>query len=882
MDLRRHRRYTPRNTQRMYNFAQRRGSIGFRSNRSSILKSIWNNIFPIIAFIATLIGVAITGVVRMIRSKPVRKLMGPTILIIGGGAFLVLLYTYITLPDPNVIAQRTVTESTKIYDRTKSVILYDIHEEFKRTTIDLESIPRYAKQATIVAEDRGFYQHSGFDIKGIIRSIVKDIFTLSKAQGGSTITQQLVKNALLTNEKAFTRKIRELLLAYKIEQRFTKDQILKMYFNEIPYGRLAYGIEAASQTYFTKHARDLTLAQAALLAALPQAPSYYSPYGSHKDALIARSQYILKEMNNEGYITEQELDGALKEKLIFAPSRETIIAPHFVFYVRDLLEKEFGAGVVEQGGLIVTTTLDVDRQRIAEEAITNGEAKMKQYNATNAALVSIDPRTGQILTMVGSRDYFNDEIDGRVNVTTRPRQPGSSFKPVVYAAAFEKGYTPDTLLYDVPTVFKNYPQDYEPKNYNGKTYGLLTIRQALAGSLNIPAVKTMYLVGVGKVLDVAERLGYTTLADRSRFSLSLVLGGGEVKLLEHTATFGIFAQEGVSHPTAALLKVEDSSGRVLKEFEDQPKTVIDAEVTRQLTSILSDNNARTYIFGARNNLILPDRPVAAKSGTTNDNHDAWLMGYTPSLVTGVWVGNNNNNEMKAGADGSVVAAPIWNEYMRRALTGTPVEQFTAPQPSIVDKPILRGERPGATTVKIDKASGKLATDRTPASMVEERVYTQAHTILHWVDKDNPRGPVPADPTRDPQYATWEAGVQAFVNADGNAPKDVPPTEFDDVHVPANIPNISIAGLGNNESISVSAATLTISSGSARGVRRIDVMVDTNTVKTILNTPMPTSITEPINLDAAGILQNGQHTLTVIAHDDAENTGSTSITFTVDR
>ncbi len=760
MDLsKRHRIYQPRSAS-----WKRRGS---RRPRASFLSLLWNIFYSIGKIVFILIGRVFSFVFRFRRSAL------PFVLLAGAGGLAFFLYILWTLPDPTVIVQRHVTQSTKIYDRAHKTILYDFHEEVKRTNVSLEEIPTWVKHAAIAIEDKDFYRHQGFDLRGVARAILKDVFTLSKAQGGSTLTQQLVKNALLNNQKTFTRKLRELLLAYEIEQRFSKDQILKMYFNEIPYGKLAYGVEAAAQTYFNKSAKDLTIAEGALLAGLVKAPSYYSPYGSRRDELIARSHIVLTLMREQGYITPDQEESAKKEQLKFNTNKEAITAPHFVFFVRDQLEKEFGSDVLDQGGLKVITTLDIEKQKIAEEAVAHGGAKFERYGATNAALVSIDARTGQILAMVGSKDYFDDAIDGKVNVATRERQPGSSFKPVVYAAAFEKGYTPDTLLYDVVTTFKNYPQDYTPQNYTGKTYGLVTIRQALAGSLNIPAVKTLYLTGVERVLDFAERLGYTTLNDRSRFGLSLVLGGGEVTLLEHTAAYAAFAQEGVVRPPTGILRVEDSNGTVLKEFENQSKKIIDAQVVRILTNIMSDNAARTFIFGANNLLTLPDRAVAAKSGTTNDNRDAWLMGFTPSLATGVWVGNNNNKEMKKGADGSVVAAPIWNEYMRRALSKSPVEQFTPPDPINTDKLILNGKQP-TITVRVNRSNGKLATDKTPPELIEERVFPQVHSILFWVDKDNPLGPAPTNPEADPQFTNWETAVQTAVEI---GPK--PPTEQDD-------------------------------------------------------------------------------------------------------
>lgn len=636
------------------------------------------------------------------------------------------------LPDPNNLSERMVAQSTKIYDRTGETVLYDIHGTQKRTLIKLEDLPEYVKWATIALEDKKFYEHHGFDFIGFARAVINNILKGYGSGGGSTLTQQLVKNAILSPEKKLSRKIKELVLSLRIETIYSKDEILQMYLNEIPYGSVSYGIEAAAQTFFGKSAKNLDLAESALLASLPQATTYYSPYGSHQDKLLSRAYYTLDQMLEEGYITEEERDRAKEVDILgrIIPRKENILAPHFVMYIKEMLVETYGEKMVEQGGLKVTTTLDLDKQFIAEAAVSEQvETNEKEWNGSNAALVALDPKTGQILAMVGSRDYFDEDIDGAVNVTTRPRQPGSSFKPIVYAAAFKKGYTPTTLLYDVITIFKTeIEKDYEPHNYNDKTFGLVTMRQALAGSLNIPAVKTIYLTGISNVLDLADRMNYTTLQDRSRFGLSLVLGGGEVKLLEHVASFGIFSQEGEKHQIAGILKVEDSRGRTLEEWSDESEKILDKEVCRQITGILSDNGARAYVFGESNYLTLGERPVAAKTGTTNDFHDAWTIGYTPSLAAGVWAGNNDNSEMKMGADGSVLAAPIWNKFMREALADTPIETFNQPQPITTGKAVLDGVSEGL------------------------------HSILHYVDKNNPRGSAPENPADDWQYENWETAI----------------------------------------------------------------------------------------------------------------------------
>ena len=527
------------------------------------------------------------------------------VFIFGLAGFGLVAWISRDLPDPNRLIDRQLAETTKIYDRTGQTVLYEFHGDEKRTLVSLDEIPDYVKEATIAIEDKDFYKHGAFSLWAIFRTFVTNVLRGEK-HGASTLTQQFIKNAVLSNEKTYTRKIKEVLLSYKLEQRFTKDQILQMYLNEIPYGSTAYGIEAASQHYFGKSVKDINLPEAAVLAAMPQAPTLYSPYGSNKDTLIARQHYILDQMVKQGYISEAKAEAAKQFELVFKPPTENIIAPHFVMYVKELLTEKYGETMVEQGGLKIYTTLDLYKQQIAEQVIDDhAQANEDKYGATNAGLVSIDPKTGQILAMVGSRDYFNDDIDGQVNVTISPRQPGSSMKPLVYAASFLKGYTPDTVLYDVVTNFSNDPDNpYEPHNYDSKERGPVTVRTALAGSLNIPAVKAIYLAGIDNVLDLAQEFGYTTLNDRSRFGLSLVLGGGEVKLLEHADAFAAFAREGIWHPTAAILKVEDRNGKVLEEFQPEQKQVLDPKVAREINDILSDNNARAYAFGEHNWLTL--------------------------------------------------------------------------------------------------------------------------------------------------------------------------------------------------------------------------------------------------------------------------------------
>ncbi|KKQ14775.1 MAG: hypothetical protein US25_C0020G0015, partial [Candidatus Moranbacteria bacterium GW2011_GWE1_36_7] len=480
------------------------------------------------------------------------KIVGKISLYLFGVGFLsvvgIFLYFAKDLPSANSVDAKLIAQSTKIYDRTGEHLLYDVHGEEKRTVIPFNQIPENVKYATISLEDQEFYSHFGVNPKAILRSAFKDIIKGGAAQGGSTITQQFIKKSLLTDEKTITRKIKEVILAIELEQKYSKDEILEMYLNQIPYGSSAYGIEAGAQTFFSKSAKDLTLAEAALLASLPNAPTYYSPFGSHTDALVGRKNSALQKMSDQGYITQEQADEAKKVNILseIAPRQDNIQAPHFVMYVKEYLEQKYGEQAVEQGGLKVFTTLDWDKQQSAEKAVIEGAAKNVSQNAKNAALVASDPKTGHILAMVGSKNYFDKAIDGQVNVALADRQPGSSFKPYVYLTAFTKGYTPETLLYDVATNFStDEGKDYKPQNYDGKFHGPLQMKNALAMSLNIPAVKTLYLAGVKDSINLAKGLGIKGLNQPERYGLSLVLGGGEVTLLDHVNAYGALAAGGV-------------------------------------------------------------------------------------------------------------------------------------------------------------------------------------------------------------------------------------------------------------------------------------------------------------------------------------------------
>lgn len=822
-----------------------------------------------------------------IKRRPWKRIFG-WLLTLGvvGGLVGVLILTILLawysreLPDPDTLLDRKVAQSTKIFDRTGKTVLYEIHGGEKRTLVKIENIPDIMKWATIAVEDKTFYTHHGVNVKRVLKVIYVDLLTGRRAQGASTLTQQFVKNAILTNEKSLTRKLKEILLAVQIERHFTKDQILQMYFNEIPYGSTLYGVESAAQGYFGKSSKDVTLDEAALLAALPQAPDTYSPYGTglhgdNRDKLVIRQHMILDLMAEQKYITAEQAEEAKKVdtlKKLLPKKIGNILAPHFVMYIRSQLIDKYGQRAVEEGGLKVRTSLDWDMQQMAQDEVEKGvNTRGEKYKFTNASLVALDPKTGQILSMVGSKDFFDEEHDGQVNVALRLRQPGSSFKPIVYTAGFLKGYTPEMTLWDVNTRFKTDLKNYEPKNYDLSEHGPVSLRRALQGSLNIPAVKMLYLVGVGNVLDFADKLGYTSFADRGRFGLALVLGGGEVKLLEHAHAYAAFASEGKQYPLASILKVEDSSGAVLEEWKASEGTqVFDRNAALQISNVLSDNVARSYIFGGKNYLTLSDRQVAAKTGTTNNFHDAWTMGYTPNLVAGVWVGNNDNSEMKRGADGSVIAAPIWQGFMSRATKTLPKESFVPPAPTNTDKAYLLGKAT-ERVVKVDKVTGKLATDFTPPDLVEMRPVREAHSELWYLDKDNPHGPIPSDPTRDPQFSYWESAVQAWATRTSWNATSSAPTEVDDVHTPDNQPQITIVSPQTNSTLTQRDFMLQVNVTSQRRLTRFEVSLDNQLIGSALGDIFQFPVHIPANVTV------GFHDLGVTAIDDVGNRGSANIT-----
>ncbi len=593
--------------------------------------------------------------------------------------FSLFVYYSRDLPRPERFTERTVTESTKIYDRTGQVLLYELYGEERREFISLEDTPYHLIQAVMATEDSNFYSHKGFDLSGIVRSLQENIRRRKTVAGGSTITQQLIRSTFLTQERTIERKIKEVILAIEIERRYSKQEIMEWYLNQIPLGPNIYGIETASQYYFNKSASDISLPEAAILAALINAPSRLS---QNKELLLDRKNFVINRMVAENYIEKQEAEEYKEQEILFTESSVLIKAPHFVLDIQNYLLKEYGRSFLEQKGLKVYTSLDWQLQQIAEKVILEHSERIKGFRAHNAGLVAINPKTGEILAMVGSRSWFADSyplgcvsgknclFDPKVNVVTYGggRQPGSALKPLFYALAFEKGYTDQTIVIDEETNFGIFGgKPYVPRNYDGRFRGPVTLREALAQSLNIPSVKVLaYFLGQEYGIKNLERFGLTTFTrDPSFYGLSIVLGGGEVRLLELTSAYGVFATEGLLAKPFNILKIQDNQKNILKETQNTLQRIIPSNVAKMITDILADNEARTPTFGSRSIMYFENHKVAAKTGTSNDFKDAWIVGYTPELVVGVWAGNNNNEPMIA--PGVTIAGPIWRSFMEKAL-----------------------------------------------------------------------------------------------------------------------------------------------------------------------------------------------------------------------
>jgi len=627
-----------------------------------------------------------------------------------GAGFAAYDFALRDLPPVTDLVERKQRVTTRILDRNGE-LLFRIYDDENRTLIKLTELPPYVTQATIAIEDKHFYLHHGFSIVGITRAFIANAKSES-VQGGSTITQQLVKNRLLTPERTLKRKVRELLLALQVDKTYSKDQILEMYLNQVAYGGATYGIEEAAQMYFGKSATEISLAEAAMLAGLPQAPSVYSPFGNQPELAFVRQNEVLRRMVEDGYITQKEADAASQEQLVFRTNQIDLLAPHFVMYVRSLLAKEYGENRLSQDGLEVRTTLDLATQEKVDELVKAELESLQSLRVKNGSALVTDPATGEILAMVGSKDYFDFANEGQVNVTVRPRQPGSSIKPVTYALALSRGRTPNTLIDDSPITYQIAgSKPYTPRNYDGKYHGRVTLRESLASSYNIPAVKLLAELGLEPMIDLAEKMGITTWQDRSRFGLSLTLGGGEVLMTDMAEVYGTFANYGQRVPLNPILEIKDAHGELvyrntcaLEGVNCSQDRVLDSRVAYQITSILKDNQARSPAFGTQSVLAIPGQEVAVKTGTTNNLRDNWTFGYTTEYLVATWVGNNDNSPMSYVASGITGASPMWNKIMRTLLSEESPHTFPTPD--------------GMISVAVCKQTGTLACTGCPTVVNE--------------------------------------------------------------------------------------------------------------------------------------------------------------------
>jgi membrane peptidoglycan carboxypeptidase len=809
----------------------------------------------------------------------------------------------IGLPDVSDLENHAPSQSTEIFDKDGK-LLYTIHGEENRDVVPFEKLNKNLIDASISIEDDAFWDHNGYDLKAIAKAGIYEVFGIGTPRGGSTITQQYVKNTFLSSERSYTRKAKELILAMRVERAYSKEEIIGLYLNRIPYGNNAYGAEKAAEVYFAKDAADLSLGESAILASLVQAPSRYNPYGdnkfshllveftdeklskrkieSEKDLNIeeyargligqhvelgngktvyiqGRSDLVLKRMEELGKIDADQRQDALNEiqNVEFNNYRESIAHPHFVLYIKQVLEDRYGKDVVEQGGLKVYTSLDGELQDYAEKIATEyGESNLSRFDADNLAVLTVNPSNGHILAMVGSRDYFNEEIDGNVNVVLRPRQPGSSFKPFVYAQAFYNGYAPGNVIYDIPTKIGS----DRPSNYDGQWQGQMSIRKALGQSRNIPAIKAYYLADQqDAIIDLVQKMGITTLDKSHSYGYPLALGAGEVPLSEMVTAFSVFANTGKKPELTGILKVENANGDILEEW--QPKEfeeVMDPQVAYLINSILSDKSV-----GVGPRLFINGKINAAKTGTsTKENKkeaggsavrpsDAWTIGYTPSVVTGVWVGNTDGTGLAYNANGYDAASPIFNAIMTKALEGLPTEPFPEPE-GIKHVQISRasGKLPGPETptsmittdvfasfsvpteqehlfvrVKIDKISGKLATEFTPEDAVQEVLFQNYEPIADMLNWRN-------------EIRAYFAGKSSTSDT-GEIRVGLPPTEYDDVHTATSASNKPVASITSPSSQSeVAKGNFTVETdiSAANGIEKVEYYIDDKLVYTSTTAP----------------------------------------------
>ena len=781
------------------------------------------------------------------------------------------------LPSPTKVVRRDGF-ATRIYDRNGE-ILYDLYQDQKRQPVEFNNLPEALKKATIAVEDKDFYKHKGFDPLAPLR-IIKNFFYFKKLTGGSTLTQQLVKNVLLTSEVSITRKIKEFILAVQIEARYSKDEILLMYLNESPYGGAAWGVGSAAEQYFGKAVKDLTVAESVILAGLPQRPNAYSPFSSNPKAYVSRTEHVLNRMFEDGYIDKETQLKTVEEikNYQFYQNSTKLLAPHFVFWIKDLLSQKYGEGVAEGGGLKVTTTLDLNLQNEVQKIVGEEIDKSEKLQISNGAALILDPRDGQVLAMVGSRDYNSDKTDGQFNVVTQGlRQPGSAIKPITYLMALRKGYSAASLIMDTPVSFPIAGQkDYTPQNYTGKFNGPMSLRDALGNSINTIAVKTLARVGVSNMLQQAYEMGISnlepTVENMKKFGFAVTLGGAEVKMIDLSAAYSAFANGGKRVEAVGILKVEDREGRVLEEFNPiEGKQVMSSEEAFIISDILADNNARALTFGAVNSLIIPNYKVAVKTGTTNEKKDNWTIGWTPNLLATVWVGNNDSTPMGRIASGVSGAAPIWRKIMLFALPKREKEDFKIP-PKIVN-------------ISVDKISGYGVHDEFPSKTeyfiegTQTNILDPIHLRLK-VCKDKAGLATPEDvangnydskeyfnfkeedPISKDGRNRWQEGIDSWINQQSEKDKYFPPESFcrSDGAVGVNFDSPGDRSTqGNNVEVKVNISAL-------KKITEVKLWIDNSEVKKWTERPF----------EGVFNLGNGPHRLKVRAVDKDGASGEREI------
>ena len=810
---------------------------------------------------------------------------------------IILWATTLPIPTPDSFNERRVSHSTRVFDRTGEIVLYDFVKDRQQEDVSIINISRNIQNAFIVAEDKNFYNHFGIEPVSIVRAFFVNIFFLDLKQGGSTITQQLIKNTLLTTDKTLTRKLKEWVLSIKIEQSFSKNTILEWYLNEIPFGGTIYGVEEVSQSFFNKSAKDVTLAESAYLASLPKAPSYYSPYGTNRDKLEERKNSILQKMLLEKFITSEEYEEAINEKVVFLPKNQLgdIKAPHFVFYIKEEVEKLLKLPSIETAGLSIVTTLDYELQKeLGEDLYEYALLNEERVNAENAGFVGIESGSGEILVMIGSRNYFDTEIDGEFNIATAKRQPGSTFKPFAYAEAFNKKYTPETILFDVPTEFnercldilleikKLHPnsemsikeleeeyflntdvdeedlQCYSPGNYDNVFRGPVTMREALAQSINLPSVKTLFLAGLFDTYNLIKRMGITSLSNPLQYGLTLVLGGGEVSLLELTSAYGVFANDGKYVDSTGILYIQDSQEKIIYRSESRPRQVLATNTARTINDILSDNEARSPAFGIYSPLSVEGYQVAAKTGTTNDYRDAWTVGYSPHIVGGVWAGNNDNTPINKRT-GLYVVTPLWNKLFTKLL-----EKYESKE-SVFIKPSPIIEKKGAGVLY-----GNIVLDQ-----------NKPHSILHYVSLEDTLTPPTPKQLSSLSYQLWEFGVEEWLQYNSisnfdvvsDTPFDASTFNFGNSHI-FNTPQQAAHNPGR-----ISVDILFPENNQDFGREVIVVVPKTSsggvTYELFINNNFSAASSHIFQIQP-GELKRGKNTISVVGRDSFGNVGRSSI------